>query len=498
MIKVFPKFSLPSRRNLQRGVSSLGMAFTVLATGIASVGLSRQAVVNVESSQGRAQGVLLDKLNNAVNTYMQNNFTAVINNGVVTIPTGGTIPAGSSLQPTLAQLQGMGVLDATFQAAAINGGAYQLLITRLPANCWLAVPNNCNLQSRVWIDQPFLNITATGPSTRLLQAAVAAAPGSVGTSNNETPTLISGPTWSLANPVAGTPAGILMAVGGYASSAFANYLPLRGGTMNGGIDMGGNSVGNAGSVTTTGGVTVGGTLSAAGGVYTPGAITADGTLRAGGNKTQLWNQAGEGGVLTLGDATGQSMHQELIGGRMRWINGAWNKDLGGIDQAGNLNAAGGVTAAGAVSATGTVYANNGHVQIAAAAWSGWGCGANGDVTTDPNGKILSCQGGVWTNSASNNGAYVFSSSYTGDSGWIANSSGKTQFLVISGGNGGANSCHLNVLSDVWGGIANQFDNSQDRAKTCQLSLPIPSGTSYYVQSTPYGSAPGIYAVWTYQ
>ena len=228
-----------------------------------------------------------------------------------------------------------------------------------------------------------------------MQAAVAAAPGSVGTSNNETPTLINGPTWNLANPVAGTPAGILMAVGGYASSAFANYLPLRGGVMNGAIDMGTQTIANASSISSNGAVT-------AATMTTSGNATFGGTLLAGGNKTQLWNQPSEGGVLTLGDATGQSMHQELIGGRMRWINGAWTADLGGIDQAGNLNTAGAVSAGGAVyangsiNASGTVYANNGHVKIAATAWSGWGCGANGDVTTDPNGKILSCQSGVWS------------------------------------------------------------------------------------------------------
>lgn len=337
------KFSIGGHGLFQHGVSTLSMAFVVFATGLTGVGMSRQAVLSIESSQGKAQGVLLDKLNNAVNTYLTNNFLTLINNGAVTIPTGGTIAAGSSLQPTLAQLQGMGVLDATFQAAALNGGAYQILITRAPNNCWLAVPNNCNLQSQVWINQPFLNTTGTGPSTRLIQSAVTAAEGSVGTSNRETPATINGPSWSLPNPVAGTPAGILMAVGGYASSAFSNYLPLRGGTMIGGIDMGTQSIANASSIASTGRVSAAtvqtsGDTSIGGKLVTTGAIRANGdivsatALRSGTWQPVVPGWAAEAGACETG-SVGRAAYTAsdgwaYNGKSLTCVNGFWAKTAG--------------------------------------------------------------------------------------------------------------------------------------------------------------------------
>ncbi|MGF6604525.1 hypothetical protein P3T23_009281 [Paraburkholderia sp. GAS448] len=55
---------------------------------------------------------------------------------------------------------------------------------------------------------------------------------------------------------------------------------------------------------------------------------------------------------------------------------------------------GGGGGSGQLVVTGATTAQN-VVNLAATAWAGWGCGQNG-ITTDPNGTLLSCQGGVWT------------------------------------------------------------------------------------------------------
>lgn len=75
-----------------------------------------------------------------------------------------------------------------------------------------------------------------------------------------------------------------------------------------------------------------------------------------------------------------------------------NANVGGTLSANQLNASnaniwGSQTTYGNHWVNGALVAGN-VVYLPALAWEGWGCGGNA-ITTDPNGKLLSCQGGVW-------------------------------------------------------------------------------------------------------
>ncbi|MCL6485305.1 MAG: hypothetical protein I4O49_14265 [Janthinobacterium lividum] len=75
-----------------------------------------------------------------------------------------------------------------------------------------------------------------------------------------------------------------------------------------------------------------------------------------------------------------------------------NLSVSGTASAGQMNASysniwGNQTVYGTHTVNGALVANN-VVYLPALAWEGYGCSGNG-ITTDPTGKILSCQSGVW-------------------------------------------------------------------------------------------------------
>ena len=127
-----------------------------------------------------------------------------------------------------------------------------------------------------------------------------------------------------------------------------------------------------------------------------GNMTIPGTVTMAGGRVIAWNQASEGGTITLQGANGVNVYLESNNGTFRLLNSPWNAELFRIDQNGNLvmdergNGYGTVTPGWAVET--------------------WGCSPNGAIgraaydTTNGwaySGITLSCQSGVWARMGGN-------------------------------------------------------------------------------------------------
>ena len=173
-------------------------------------------------------------------------------------------------------------------------------------------------------------------------------------------------------------------------------------TMSTSLNMGGNNISNAATVTTT---NLNATTATATNVNATNA-NAQTTRTAGETYTGGW-------FRTTGDT---GWYSEKWGGGFHmtdndWIRAYNNKSIytGGQVQAGTIQSNGRMT-------------TNEFVQINGVATAGWACSPNGLVGRDASGGILSCQSGVWTSSGkvsafemiSGNdacGKYVYSKAY---------------------------------------------------------------------------------------
>ncbi|MGA4650399.1 shufflon system plasmid conjugative transfer pilus tip adhesin PilV, partial [Citrobacter portucalensis] len=147
-------------------------------------------------------------------------------------------------------------------------------------------------------------------------------------------------------------------------------------TMSTSLNMGGNNISNAATVTTT---NLNATTATATNVNATNA-NAQTTRTAGETYTGGW-------FRTTGDT---GWYSEKWGGGFHmtdndWIRAYNNKSIytGGQVQAGTIQSNGRMT-------------TNEFVQINGVATAGWACSPNGLVGRDASGGILSCQSGVWT------------------------------------------------------------------------------------------------------
>ncbi len=217
----------------QQGYTATAMVIMLAVGGILTAGAGRYAIRTSNENAGVALGAVLGQVNKAVGTYTVYNYKALVD---------GTL----SLTPSITDLQAAGVLNANFPTTAPIGGGYAIVIAREPAGC---VAPNCNLTSRVWYTQPLLNSENGRLDLAKLGAAAGAIGGDAGWSDNINPAVVRGiGGWSRANPNGNQP-GTLMAINGYGSSTFAQYVD-RAGTqgMLADFKMGGNNIVGASTV----------------------------------------------------------------------------------------------------------------------------------------------------------------------------------------------------------------------------------------------------------
>jgi len=219
--------------NRQDGYTATAMIAMLAIGGILTAGTARHTLSVTSESQGQTYGTALAGVNKAVGTYTVLNYKALIE---------GTAIAGvaNPLQPTVQELNALGLPNAVVNPTPPMGGAYAIQISREPAGC---VAPNCNLTSRAWFTQPITNPNTGNIDLEKLGAAAQAIGGDGGWSDPDSPTVVRGTGgWSRTNPAGGT-AGILMAINGYGSSVFANYVDRQGVQgMLADLKLGGNNI----------------------------------------------------------------------------------------------------------------------------------------------------------------------------------------------------------------------------------------------------------------
>lgn len=224
----------------QKGFTLVELLLVVtLAIGAMGYVIARE-FDKAQIEKAETQAGLLDKVNEAMGTYITNYYSQLVNN----TPIAGV---ANIYAPTIAELKTLGVLESTFSGVNFYGGGYGTQAARVPAAC---VAPNCDVSSLVWITTPIRN--ANGQTDVSYAAFAAGQLGADGAfSNAGTPGTLSGPnaSWTATNPVGAT-AGIVAARNGYGSQGFAQFLRRDGSLpMTGSLDMGARSITNLVSAT---------------------------------------------------------------------------------------------------------------------------------------------------------------------------------------------------------------------------------------------------------
>jgi len=378
--------------------------FALTEVGLSLVIASMVAVasyVTLSEQQGDnkaiAQGTAMLSLQGAAQQYLTTYYSQLV------LPSGGTVAGvANPLNPTVAELFAVGALKGSWSGTAYNGGNYRIQIQQYPAGC--AAPN-CNLDGLIWVDRPIVDNNNRVDFPRLgLAVQTIKSDGAMSTAASPATLVGMGGKWSAVNPVGGQP-GILAVRFGYNSASFAQFYRRDGSLpMTADIAANGYNINNAKAVNAQQvNLPAGNSLNIAG-VQVYG-DSSNAAIRAPGNLyLQGPNGSGQIGLVASNGSFSGTVSGSTLSGTQ--VN-ATNASVAGLLTAGSANisnmAVGNQTVQGDQTTNGTQYANGplvarNMVYLPALAWAGWGCSGNA-VTTDPNGNLLTCQGGLWRSAA---------------------------------------------------------------------------------------------------
>jgi len=253
--------SLPSMRRgrrPQRGNALVLALLGLLISGLGALALVQNGRMQAKREAGNGEATILDDLRNATNNAIFESMGQIQNgsdiskNGVTVTPV--EVDGELVWQPTIAQLVGMSYLPGgwTTTQSALNAAPYTISFTRVPAGCVVAA---CNIEGHVVLEGPI----RSGPEASdgaVIGPILARLGADSGVSLPMSPDRISGfgGTWTLPNPVAGTPAGVVAVRVGTASSAFAQFVRIgdhRDPDLAGNLTVAGNTLFGDGSSTTS-------------------------------------------------------------------------------------------------------------------------------------------------------------------------------------------------------------------------------------------------------
>ncbi|MFJ1259015.1 hypothetical protein [Cupriavidus sp. CuC1] len=338
----------------------------------------------------RAQGLAFVTIQGAINQYLTTYYSQLVQ------PGGGSVPGvAAPLSPTLAELRAIGALKDPVIATAYNGGTYRVAITTFPAGC--AAPN-CNLDGLVWNDRPLRDWFNNIDYPRL-GVAVRAIGSDGAMSNSAAPAQLLGMQgkWSTANPQGNQP-GILAARTGYNSASFSQFYRRDGSlAMTNDVAAGGYSINNANAVNAQKVNLPSGNSLQIGNAVVYGDATQV-AIRSPNGRVYMQDSSGNMGTMISGDVqtntlTSSSVNATNVSATNLNANSlsATNAQIWGDHQVyGNTYAYNNMYAYGAI-----------RPAMAGAAVEGWGCWeGQGAIKSDSDGKLLSCQYGVWRPSSS--------------------------------------------------------------------------------------------------
>ncbi|CAG9183574.1 adhesin [Cupriavidus pinatubonensis] len=349
---------------------------TIAAAGMAVMIHNTNSLVDDALAMGTGQ--YMANVASAVNTYVFDNMTVLAGSpsGPTTIAAGSvTATVANPLHPTVQDLINLKLLPIGFSDVSPLGLTFKVDLT--PTNCGAGL-TNCTIPGAMYPTTAYRDSVGRVRIDQLA-SVIATAGVDSGMSYAESPGVITGmaASWSAPNPLPGNQPGVLMMRVGNTSllAQSMNQFYKRDGSLNltGPMDANNQAMNRVGNVQSNGSV------SAAGNVASSGSVIASGNLSAGANVSG--NGVYGNYVQSNGDIRAGS---NVVG------NGVYGNSL---TSWGNVNATGSVLSNGYLYAAGAVVPSTGGGQQV---WDGWGCGdPQGAIRSDPNGKILSCQYGVW-------------------------------------------------------------------------------------------------------
>ncbi len=391
----------------------------------------------IDDALATGTGQYMSNVASAVNTYVFDNMTvlAASPNGPTTINAGSvSATVASPLHPTVQDLINLKLLPIGFSDTSPLGLSFR--VDLVPTNCSAGL-TNCTIPGSMYSTTAYRDASGN-IRTDQMATVVAAAGVDAGVSYAESPAVITGmaASWSAPNPLSGGNAGVLMMRVGNTSllAQSMNQFYKRDGSLNltGPMDANNQAMNSVGSLQSNGavsanGLVTGGALRSNGDAIVAGNASANGVY---GNYLQASGNASVGGVVSAGQV-----------------------NTNGVQSYGNVNANGSVTANGYLYAAGAVVPSTGGGQQV---YDGWGCGdPQGAIRSDPNGRILSCQSGVWRAASGGTGIVDFTAWYhpcgTGTFGGDPFGNGSGYVYTITYANGSTRSFIASDINDCSSG-----------------------------------------------
>lgn len=371
---------------------SLMLDITLAAALTASslVQMDMQTLRAAERTIAITTGQYLNGLQGGVNKYIATNGDVLAGRsaGPITNPSGGTITIANPLAPTVAELQQNGFLPLGFTTN--NPGKLTLAVSIQPSNC----PGvGCTLPATITTSQyRDLQGNVRNDLAAYVMNAAGLDGGQALPGNPSNFTGVSG-SWTLPN--AGGGSGAIAMRAGSLTTGYVDTLPfykLDGSRkLTGTMQANGQNISGAGNISSAS--------------LNTGPATASTMTLPAGNSLKIAGTAlyGDSTNIAVRAAPGGSTYMQDTNGNYVAVN------AGNVNANGNANVSGTMSAYQTTASYSTIYGNqtvygthtvngalvaNNVVYLPALAWAGYGCSGNA-ITTDPNGQVLSCQGGVW-------------------------------------------------------------------------------------------------------
>ena len=233
----------------QRGNALIFALLGLLISALGAVGVLQGNRLQAKHEAGNGEATILENLRGAANNAIFEGMGAIQNGlafskaGVTITPV--TVDGVLTWSPSIGQLVAMGYLPPGWTAttSTLNNAAYAVTFNRIPAGCVAAA---CNIEGHVVLMGPLRSgpVDTDGAVIGPILARLGADSG-VSLPMDPSHILGFGNTWSLVNPVAGQPAGVVAVRIGTASSAFGSFIRIgdtRDPNLQGNLTVAGNTL----------------------------------------------------------------------------------------------------------------------------------------------------------------------------------------------------------------------------------------------------------------
>jgi hypothetical protein len=214
----------------QRGNAVVFALLGLLISALGAMGVIQGSRLQAKHEAGNGEATILDNLRTATNNAIFEGMgliqsgAAISKSGVTVTPV--DIDGELVWRPTVPQLAAMGYLPVGWTAttSTLNNAPYTIAFNRVPAGCVAAA---CNIEGHIVLEGP-IRSGGSDSDGAVIGPILARIGADSGVSLPMDPTRIQGfgGTWSLDNPVAGRPAGVVAIRVGTASSAFGKFVRI--------------------------------------------------------------------------------------------------------------------------------------------------------------------------------------------------------------------------------------------------------------------------------